>query len=100
MIKPKDGEDFLTLINAAPKRFADGMFGGFNKSTFFFAVTSGEDYTGFATTVEQMKVFYNWLKDNVERYEKEHGVIELTGPVISPFQIVPPPPGGDKKPLA
>ncbi len=74
-------------LNQIPKTFADGAIGAFNKNLFTFAITSGSQLHTFATTPHIMKSIAVWMQDTITRYEKEHGVIDMTPPLIeSPMQ--------------
>lgn len=74
-------------FNQMPKKFCDGAIGAFNKDTFFLALTSGNNLDVFATTPKILKDIAIFLNRNVENYEKQHGVIDMTPEKIkSPFQ--------------
>jgi hypothetical protein len=83
MIDPKQID-----INKLPKKFADGALGAFGKNFFAFAITSGNNLDSFATTPQVMKNIANWMKKQVENYEKQFGEIDMTpSKIISPLQI-------------
>lgn len=70
-----------------PKKFCDGAVGAFNKDTFFFAITSGNNLDVFATTPKLLKDISMFFARNVENYEKQHGMIDMTPEQIkSPLQ--------------
>jgi hypothetical protein len=74
-------------FNQMPKKFCDGAIGAFNKDTFFLALTSGNNLDAFATTPKLLKDISIFLNKNVENYEKQFGVIDMSLPqIISPFQ--------------
>jgi hypothetical protein len=75
-------------FNQLPKKFCDGAVGAFNKDLFFFAMTSGNNIDVFATTPRIMKDISIFLNRNIENYEKQFDVIDMTIPDIpSPIQI-------------
>lgn len=75
-------------INQLPKKFADGALGAFGKNFFSFAITSGNNLDSFATTPQVMKSIANWMKKQVENYEKQFGEIDMTPPkIMSPIQV-------------
>ncbi len=74
-------------FNQMPKKFCDGAIGAFNKDTFFLALTSGNNLDAFATTPKLLKDISIFLNKNVENYEKQFGVIDMSPPqIVSPFQ--------------
>jgi len=74
-------------FNQMPKKFCDGAIGAFNKDTFFLALTSGNNLDVFATTPKLLKDISIFLNKNVENYEKQFGVIDMSVPQIrSPLQ--------------
>jgi len=74
-------------LNELPKKLCDGAIGGYNKEIFSFALTSGNSLDSFAATPQIMKSIAVWLSGQVENYEKQFGVIDLTPPEIqSPLQ--------------
>jgi hypothetical protein len=75
-------------MNKLPKKFVDGALGGFGKDVFSFALTSGNNLDSFATTPQVMKSISVWMGKQVENYEKQFGVIDMTPPqIISPLQV-------------
>jgi hypothetical protein len=83
MIDPKQID-----INKLPKKFADGALGSYGKNFFAFSITSGNNLDSFATTPQVMKNIANWMKKQVETYEKQFGEIDMTpSKVMSPIQI-------------
>ncbi|HNW71824.1 MAG TPA: hypothetical protein PKZ36_01975 [Candidatus Paceibacterota bacterium] len=83
MIDPKKID-----FNQLPKKFCDGAIGAFNKESFFFAFTSGNNLDVFATTPRTMKDIAIFLTRHVENYEKQFGEIDMTIPEIpSPLQM-------------
>lgn len=75
-------------MNQLPKKFVDGAIGGYGKEIFSFALTSGNNLDSFATTPQVMKSISTWINKQVENYEKQFGVIDMTPPSIqSPIQM-------------
>lgn len=75
-------------LSQLPKKFIDGAIGAHGKELFFFAITSGNNLDSFATTPQIMKSIAIWINKEVENYEKQFGVIDMTPPQIeSPIQI-------------
>ncbi len=74
-------------MNQLPKKFCDGAIGAFGKELFSFALTSGNNLDSFATTPQTMKSIAVWMGAQIENYEKQFGVIDMTPPQIqSPIQ--------------
>ncbi len=74
-------------INELPKKYIDGALGSYGKEGFSFALTSGNQLDSFMTTPITMKNISEWMARQVESYEKQFGVIDLTPPaVVSPLQ--------------
>lgn len=86
-------------MNQLPKKFVDGAIGGYGKEIFSFALTSGNNLDSFATTPQVMKSISAWINTQVQNYEKQFGVIDMTPPSIqSPLQMSDlKKPGEDKK---
>jgi len=83
MVDPKQVD-----LNLLPKKFCDGAIGAYNKELFSFALTSGNSLDSFATTPQIMKSIAEWLGSQVQNYEKQFGVIDMTPPKIqSPIQM-------------
>ena len=75
-------------MNQLPKKFIDGAIGAYGKDFFSFALTSGNNLDSFATTPQVMKSIAEWIKKQVETYEKQFGVIDMKPPdVVSPIQV-------------
>jgi hypothetical protein len=75
-------------MNQLPKKFIDGAIGAHGKEIFSFALTSGNNLDSFATTPQVMKSISIWINKQIENYEKQFGVIDLTPPeVVSPLQV-------------
>lgn len=75
-------------MNQLPKKFIDGAIGAFGKDFFSFAMTSGNNLDSFATTPHVMKSIANWMNKQIENYEKQFGVIDMTPPkILSPLQV-------------
>lgn len=73
-------------MNQLPKKFCDGAIGSFGKEGFSFALTSGNNLDSFMTTPMVMKSIATWLGGQVQNYEKQFGVIDMTPPaVVSPL---------------
>lgn len=85
-------------MNQLPKKFCDGAIGAFGKELFSFALTSGNNLDSFATTPQIMKSIAIWMSKQIENYEKQFGVIDMTPPQIqSPIQMADLKDLGDKK---
>ncbi len=83
MIDPKKID-----INQLPKKFCDGAMGAYGRELFSFALTSGNNLDSFATTPQIMKSIAIWMNGQVQNYEKQFGVIDMTPPQIqSPIQM-------------
>ncbi len=83
MIDPKKID-----FNQLPKKFIDGAVGGYGKEVFTFALTSGNNLDPYAVTPTTMKSIAEWMRGQVESYEKQFGPIDMTPPVVqSPIQI-------------
>lgn len=94
MIDPKKID-----MNQLPKKFCDGAIGAFGKDVFSFALTSGSNLDSFATTPQIMKSISLWISGQIQNYEKQFGVIDMTPPQISsPIQMadLKKPDSGDK----
>jgi len=75
-------------MNQLPKKLCDGAIGAFGKEIFSFALTSGNNLDSFAATPQTMKSISAWMNVQVQNYEKQFGVIDMTPPSIqSPLQI-------------
>ena len=74
-------------INQLPKKFVDGAIGSHGKEGFSFVLTSGNELHSFMTTPTTMKSISQWLSKQVETYEKQFGVIDMTPlAIVSPLQ--------------
>lgn len=83
MIDPKKID-----FNQIPKKFADGAIGSHGQNIFFFAFTSGNDLTPFACIPQTMKSIAEFMKKQVENYERQFGKIDMTPPkIVSPIQV-------------
>ena len=83
MIDPKKVD-----MNQLPKKFVDGAIGAHGKEIFSFALTSGNNLDSFATTPQVMKSIAAWINAQIQSYEKQFGVIDMTPPkIVSPLQI-------------
>ena len=92
MIDPKKID-----MNALPKKLCDGAIGAYGKEVFSFALTSGNSLDSFAATPQMMKSISTWMNLQVQNYEKQFGVIDMTPPEIqSPIQIADLKKPGDK----
>ena len=75
-------------MNQLPKKLCDGAIGAYGKEIFSFALTSGNNLDSFAVTPQVMKSIASWMNAQVENYEKQFGVIDMTPPQISsPIQM-------------
>lgn len=82
MIDPKKVD-----MNQLPKKFIDGAIGAHGKEIFSFALTSGNNLDSFATSPQVMKNISIWMNKQIENYEKQYGVIDMTPPkIVSPIQ--------------
>lgn len=85
-------------MNQLPKKFCDGAIGAYGKELFSFAFTSGNNLDSFATTPQVMKSIAIWINSQVQNYEKQFGVIDMTPPQIqSPIQMADLKKPGDNK---
>ncbi|HTE48908.1 MAG TPA: hypothetical protein VK675_03320 [Candidatus Paceibacterota bacterium] len=83
MIDPKK-----VNMNELPKKFCDGAIGAYGKEIFSFALTSGNNLDPFAATPQVMKSIAMWINGQIQNYEKQFGVIDMTPPQIqSPIQM-------------
>ncbi len=74
-------------MNSLPKKFIDGAIGAYGKEIFSFVLTSGNNLDSFATSPQVMKSIAVWMGKQIENYEKQFGVIDMTPPkVVSPIQ--------------
>jgi hypothetical protein len=74
-------------MNNLPKKFIDGAIGAYGKELFSFALTSGNNLDSFATTPQTMKSIAEWMRKQIENYEKQFGEIDMSLPkVLSPIQ--------------
>ena len=74
-------------MNDLPKKFVDGAIGAYGKDIFSFALTSGNNLDSFATTPQIMKSVALWMNAQINNYETQFGVIDMTPPkVVSPLQ--------------
>ena len=75
-------------INQLPKKFIDGAIGSYGKEGFSFVLTSGNEPHSFMTTPANMKSISEWLMKQVEAYEKQFGIIDMSiSDIPSPIQI-------------
>ncbi|MFZ2149569.1 MAG: hypothetical protein WAV15_00195 [Minisyncoccia bacterium] len=75
-------------LSQLPKKLCDGAIGAFGKEFFSFVLTSGNNLDSFAATPQIMKSISVWMGKQVENYEKQFGVIDMTPPsVVSPIQV-------------
>lgn len=85
-------------MNQLPKKFCDGAIGAHSKDLFSFALTSGNNLDSFATTPQVMKSIALWINKQIDNYEKQFGVIDMTPPSISsPIQMADLKKSGDDK---
>ena len=75
-------------INQLPKKLCDGAIGGYNKEIFSYVLTSGNSVDSFASTPQVMKSIAIWMNEQIQKYEKQFGEIDMTPPEIqSPIQV-------------
>lgn len=75
-------------MNQLPKKLCDGAIGSYGKEVFAFALTSGNNLDSFAATPQVAKSIAVWMNSQVQNYEKQFGVIDMTPPLIqSPIQM-------------
>lgn len=85
-------------MNQLPKKLCDGAIGAFGKEIFSFALTSGNNLDSFAVTPQVMKSIALWINGQIQNYEKQFGVIDMTPPQISsPIQMADLKKPGDNK---
>ena|SRR3989338_5866552 len=74
-------------MNELPKKFVDGAIGAYGREFFSFALTSGNTLDSYSSTPRIMKSIAQWMTRQIENYEKQFGVIDMTPPkVLSPLQ--------------
>ena len=74
-------------LNQLPKKFCDGTIAAFGKDFFAFTLTSGNTLDSFAATPATMKSIAICMDEQIKKYEKQYGVIDMTPPPIqSPIQ--------------
>ena len=66
-------------FNKMPKLIADRTHLNNNKAWFFFGFSSGDDDSAFLLPPQSAKGFSEQLQKMIERYEKEFGLIDMTG---------------------
>ena len=82
MIDPKK-----VNMNELPKKFVDGALGAYSREFFSFALTSGNTLDSYSSTPRIMKSIAQWMSKQIENYEKQFGVIDMSPPkVLSPLQ--------------
>ncbi len=82
MVDPKKVD-----FNQLPKKFCDGALGAFNKDAIMFCIASGNNLDPFATTPQIAKSIAMFFTQQIDKYEKQFGTIDMTVPPIpSPFQ--------------
>ncbi len=75
-------------MNQLPKKLIDGAVGAYGKEAFYYALTSGNNIDSFASTPQVMKSIAEWMSKQVENYEKQFGVIDMSPSAVqSPIQI-------------
>jgi hypothetical protein len=74
-------------FNQLPKKFCDGALGAFNKEAIMFAITSGNSMDPYATTPQVAKSIAIFFGQQIEKYEKQYGTIDMTpAPIPSSIQ--------------
>ena len=74
-------------FNQIPKKFCDGALGAFGKDVIMFATSSGNTLDAYATTPRVAKDIAQFFARQIENYEKQFGVIDMTPqPIPSPIQ--------------
>ena len=82
MVDPKNVD-----FNQLPKKFCDGALGAFNKDAIMFCLTSGNSLDSFATTPQVAKSIAMFFTEQIQKYEKQFGEVNMTPPLIpSPIQ--------------
>lgn len=86
-------------MNQLPKKFCDGAVGSYAEGAFYFAFTSGNNLDSFAAIPQTMKSIAIWMNEQIAKYEKSFGEIDMTPPQISsPIQMADlKKPGSDDK---
>lgn len=85
-------------MNQLPKKLCDGAIGAYGKEIFSFALTSGNNLDSFAATPQMMKSISVWINGQVQNYEKQFGVIDMTPlQISSPIQMADLKKPGDDK---
>ena len=82
-------QDKAKQLQNAEKIFCDRVEGGFTQEFFVMAMASGAEEIHYALTPQHLKRLSQWLKHQVDNYEKEHGTInaEWSPNMKSPFQL-------------
>ncbi len=80
-------------LQKAPKLFCENIRLGFSPEFFIMGLSSGTQASIFSLTPQHTKRLLQYLKHEIEQYEKTHGVIkaEWNPNVVSPVQKVNPP---------
>ena len=73
-------------FNQLPKKFCDGALGAFNNEAMMFAITSGNSLDSFATTPQVAKSIAMFFAEQVAKYEKQFGEIDMK-PAAIPSSI-------------
>lgn len=83
------GED----LQKAPKMFCENIKVGFTPEYFVMGLSSGSQAQIYSLTPAHTKRLYQYLKHELEKFEKEHGEIKAKWDpnIVSPVQKVNPP---------
>jgi hypothetical protein len=75
-------------LRLASKLFCDNVSGGFTNESFLLAMYSGKTPTVFVLTPSHMKRLFQWMKHQIDDYEKQNGEIkaEWNPNIPSPLQ--------------
>jgi hypothetical protein len=85
-MKPED-------LQKAPKLFCENIQLGFSPEFFVMGLSSGAQSSFFSLTPQHAKKLQQYLTHEIERYEKDNGVINAkwSPNVVSPVQKLNPP---------
>jgi hypothetical protein len=85
-------------FNMLPKKFCDGALGNFSKGAIMFSMASGNNLDSYATTPQVAKSIAMFFTEQIAKYEKQFGEIDMSTPEItSPFNAADFKPGEEKK---
>jgi len=85
-MKPED-------LQKSPKLFCENIKLGYSPEFFVMALSSGTQATIYSLTPQHAKRFSEYLQNQIEQFEKQHGPIQAKWDpnVVSPVQKANPP---------